>query len=86
MCYVRVLGRPLSPAFELQGLKKSGDLQLKYNPEAFHSVLKSFSHEEETDTAEPEEGARWEHVRQLENLLQIQSIPSHQFVWNDDED
>ncbi|XP_022872564.1 F-box protein At4g00755-like isoform X1 [Olea europaea var. sylvestris] len=86
VCYVRVLGRPLSPAFELQGLEKSGDLQLKYNPEAFHSVLKSFSHEEETDTAEPEEGARWEHVRQLENLLQIQSIPSHQFVWNDDED
>ncbi|CAA3000515.1 Hypothetical predicted protein [Olea europaea subsp. europaea] len=54
VCYIRVLGRPLSPTFELQVLKKSGQLQLKYNPEAFSSILTRFSHEE-TDTVEPEE-------------------------------
>lgn len=46
--HVRVLGRPLYPAFDVVIIAPRGKLLLKYNPMAFSSVLKSVSIDEIT--------------------------------------
>ncbi|KAK4364253.1 hypothetical protein RND71_015611 [Anisodus tanguticus] len=41
--HVRVLGRPLCPAFDIEILDPSGKFALKYNPMVFGWMLRSFS-------------------------------------------
>ncbi|KAL2485377.1 F-box protein [Abeliophyllum distichum] len=69
VCHVRVLGRPLYPAFHVEILEPHENFMLKYIPEALSSVLKSFSSDEIPLLRQLEDKMKWERVSLLENLL-----------------
>ncbi|KAL2460731.1 F-box protein [Abeliophyllum distichum] len=87
VCHVRVLGRPLYPAFDVEILKPHENFLLKYIPEALSSVLKSFSRDEIPLLRQLEDKMKWERVSLLENLLRgIQHGPNNPFGWGDEDD
>lgn len=87
MCHVRVLGRPVYPAFDVEILEPHGKLLLKYNPEALSSVLKSVSSDDIPHMRQLEEKMMWERVSLLDILLRgIQHGPTNLGVFGDEED
>ncbi|KAJ8556328.1 hypothetical protein K7X08_023086 [Anisodus acutangulus] len=66
--HVRVLGRPLCPAFDIEILDPSGKFALKYNPMVFGWMLRSFSDETNMTPVSSEEEVV-EHVGLMGFLL-----------------
>ncbi|KAL0428931.1 UNVERIFIED_CONTAM: F-box protein [Sesamum radiatum] len=87
VCYVRVLGRPLFPAFEMDMVEPDGKLLLKYYPENLTSVLQSSSSTEVPRLRHLEAEMLAERLGLLEDLLRgIQQGPNNPFIWDEDED
>ncbi|CAA3000508.1 Hypothetical predicted protein [Olea europaea subsp. europaea] len=87
VCHVRVLGRPVHPAFDIEILEPHGKLLLKYYPEALSSVLKSVSSDEIPHMRQLEEKTMWERVSFLDILLRgIQHGPTNPGVLGDEEE
>ncbi|KAL3814871.1 hypothetical protein ACJIZ3_016139 [Penstemon smallii] len=86
--YIRVLGRPLYPAFDIEILEPHGGKPLlKYYPENLSYVLKSSSSDEIPHLRHLEEEMLWERIGLLENLLRsIQQGPHNPLVWDEDEE
>lgn len=81
VCHVRVLGRPLYAAFDVEILEPHGKFLLKYSPEALSSVLKSTSSDEIPHMRQLEEKMMWDRVSLLEILLRgIQHGPNNPVV------
>ncbi|KAI3449161.1 hypothetical protein Pfo_005826 [Paulownia fortunei] len=84
VCYARVLGRPLYPAFDMEIVEPYGKLLLTYYPENLNSLLQSSSGDEIPHLRRLEEEMLWERISLLENLLRgIQEGPNNPFVWNE---
>ncbi|KAH6789502.1 F-box family protein [Perilla frutescens var. frutescens] len=87
VCYVRVLGRPLFPAFDLEIVEPNGELLLKYQQEKLDCVLQNSSRNEVPHLRHLEEEMLWERIGLLEDLLRgIQQGPNNPFVWDEDDE
>lgn len=87
VCYVRVLGRPLFPTFEMDMVEPDGKLLLKYYPENLTSVLQSSSSTEIPRLRHLEAEMLAERLGLLEDLLRgIQQGPNNPFIWDEDDD
>ncbi|KAL0397851.1 UNVERIFIED_CONTAM: F-box protein [Sesamum calycinum] len=87
VCYVRVLGRPLFPAFEMDMVEPDGKLLLKYYPENLTSALQSSSSTEVPRLRHLEAEMLAERLGLLEDLLRgIQQGPNNPFIWDEDDD
>ncbi|KAK4418691.1 F-box protein [Sesamum alatum] len=87
VCYVRVLGRPLFPAFEMDMVEPDRKLSLKYYPENLTAVLESSSSTEVPRLRHLEAEMLAERLGLLEDLLRgIQQGPNNPFIWDEDED
>lgn len=87
VCYVRVLGRPLFPAFDMEILEPNGKFLLKYYPENLNCVLQNSSRNEIPHLRHLEEEMLWERIGLLEDLLRgIQQGPNNPFVWEEDDE
>lgn len=82
VCYVRVLGQSLSPAFDIQMAEQHGKFVLTYHPEKLPSILQA------TKDGAPclqllEEEMLWDRIGLLEDLLRgMQGRPHHHFAGN----
>ncbi|PIN16220.1 hypothetical protein CDL12_11130 [Handroanthus impetiginosus] len=83
VCHVRVLGRPLFPAFDVDILEPDGKLLLKCYPENLCSVLKSSSINEVPHLRHLEEEMMWERIGLLGELLQG---PNNPIIFDEDDD
>ncbi|XP_075477574.1 F-box protein At4g00755-like isoform X2 [Primulina tabacum] len=87
ICYVRVLGRPLFPAFDIELVEPDRKFLLKHYPENLSSVLQASPSDEIPNMRRFEEEMLWERIGLLENLLRgIQQGPNNPFHWEEDED
>ncbi|KAI3444606.1 hypothetical protein Pfo_001271 [Paulownia fortunei] len=87
VCYVRVLGRPLFPAFDIEILEPCGKLLLKHYHEYLSSVLENSSSDDVPHLRRLEEEMLWERIGLLEDLLRgIQQGPNNPFIWDEDDD
>ncbi|KAL0379582.1 UNVERIFIED_CONTAM: F-box protein [Sesamum angustifolium] len=87
VCYVRVLGRPLFPAFEMDMVEPDGKLLLKYYPENLTSALQSSSSTEVPRLRHLEAEMLAERLGLLEDLLRgIQQGPNNPFIWDEDDE
>ncbi|KAL7158636.1 hypothetical protein ABFS83_02G157400 [Erythranthe nasuta] len=69
VCYVRVLGQPLSPAFEINKVEPNGNMELNYYPENLKSVMENSSVGAPTNLQPLEENILWDRIGMLEDLL-----------------
>ncbi|KAL7121265.1 hypothetical protein ACP275_02G172400 [Erythranthe tilingii] len=69
VCYVRVLGQPLSPAFEINKVEPNGNMELNYYPEKLKSVMENSSVSAPTNLQQLEENILWDRIGLLEDLL-----------------
>lgn len=88
ICYVRVLGRPLFPAFDIELVEPYGKFLLKHYSENLSLVLQASPSNEIPRMRRFEEDMLWERIGLLENLLRgIQQGPNNNpFGWDEDED
>lgn len=88
ICYVRVLGRPLFPAFDIELVEPYRKFLLKQYSENLSLVLQASPSNEIPRMRRFEEDMLWERIGLLENLLRgIQQGPNNNpFVWDEDED
>lgn len=87
ICYVRVLGRPLFPAFDIELVEPDRKFLLKHYPKNLSSVLQASPSNETPNMRLFEEEMLWERIALLENLLRgIQQGPNYPFIWGEDED
>ncbi|XP_051122681.1 F-box protein At4g00755-like [Andrographis paniculata] len=85
VCYVRVLGRPLFPAFDIEIQGPEQQLLLKYCPERIGLVLESSPSSQVPHFRHLEEEMLWERIGLLEDLLRgIQQGPNNPFRLDDD--
>ncbi|XP_060205451.1 F-box protein At4g00755-like isoform X2 [Lycium barbarum] len=83
--HVRVLGRPLCPAFDIEILEQSGKFALKYNPMVFGWMLRSFSDETNMTPPSSEEEVV-EHVGLMGFLLGGYHVGIEPVAWPDDDE
>lgn len=86
ICHVRVVGRPLYPAFDMEILEPSEKILLRYYPEFLSSITQDSSLNEVSHANHLEE-VLWERIGLLEDLLPaIQHGPLNPNVWEEDDD
>ncbi|XP_016511733.2 F-box protein At4g00755 isoform X2 [Nicotiana tabacum] len=88
LCHVKVVGRPLSPAFDIEVLEPSREFVLKYNRDVFDCMLQSMSnggHQESNMPPTPSEGFVLD-AGLLEYLLQGYQPGVEPMEWDDDDD
>ncbi|XP_042066308.1 F-box protein At4g00755-like isoform X2 [Salvia splendens] len=87
VCYVRVLGRPLFPAFNMEILEPDGELLLKFYPKNLNCVLQNSSRDEIPELRHLEEKMLLDRIGLLEDLLRgIQEGPNHALALEEDDD
>ncbi|XP_073125637.1 F-box protein At4g00755-like isoform X2 [Henckelia pumila] len=87
ICYVRVLGRPLFPAFDVEPVEPYRKFLLKHYPKNLIFALQSSPSNEIPTMRRYEEEMLWERIGLLENLLRgIQQGPNNPFIWDEDDD
>lgn len=84
--HVQVIGRPLSPAFDIEILEPSWDFILKCNHQAKASNQLSMLENEPRTILPTYLGRRVIELRQIVNMLRGNVVQGEDYAWGEDED
>lgn len=84
--HVQVIGRPLSPAFDVEILEPSWDFILKCNHQAKTSNQLSMLENEPRTILPTYLGRRVIELRQIVNMLRGNVVQGEDYAWGEDED
>lgn len=85
VCHVKVLGRPLNPAFDIEILEQSGKFSMIYSPEVLKSMLQSLGEGEDHEASRLSE-QEVRHIGFLGYLLGGYQPDGELLEWEDDDE
>nr|GLL40662.1 F-box protein At4g00755-like [Ipomoea trifida] len=86
VCHVKVLGRPLSPAFEIEMLEQSGKFSMVYSPETLKPMLQSLGEGEDHEASSRLSEQEVRHIGFLGYLLGGYQPDGELLEWDDNEE